>query len=230
MPGHFIEIRKQGARVGAELRKAKLCLAIWRRPIDNHLAASGAAVAKQVRVGGSPVSRAVSYSGVGNLARTAGSRRDVHVGQANADFVGYVDGKSMFINSSNMVLSKDFSGCLMVAYTLASQRRVAHVAASHSPKWDCKQVFLNTLRKNGGSLLGWFRPYEEVYDVNAKLATYQVISTYIGGNINKLITFGAIDAADQGYAIDAFKPVGVAGNDWVVTRARLKQMSSAWNV
>ena len=55
--------------------------------------------------------RNMSYSKAGNTARAVTKRRNVQLGAVVADFVGYTDGRSNYVQSANMVFSKDFSGC-----------------------------------------------------------------------------------------------------------------------
>lgn len=197
----------------------------------SHPAGALGEIAAAVATGGgrgpSSFSRTVSYSGVGR-ALTASDRL---VAQETCDFVGYTDGRSYYIDSNRTVFSKDFSGCLMVCYSVAGQRRVAHSAASAVARMDCKQAFLNTLQQQNAVLHGWFRPYSEATDVNRKLATFQNVSGFIGGDVNRLVTFGVVTATNEAWAIDAFRPTGTAGGTaWVVTYIVRKTMSQAWNV
>jgi len=37
-----------------------------------------------------------------------------------------------------------------------------------------------------------------------------------------------VSQGGQAYSIDAFKPSGIAGNDWVVTDVSPKTMSQSW--
>jgi hypothetical protein len=128
-----------------------------------------------------------------------------------------------------MVFSKDFSGCLMVVYTLDGVRCVAHAAASSVPAMDCKQAFLNKLKTLNAQLIGWFRPYVAAKDDAKKIAAFRAVSKYMGGNINNLTTFGVV-AGGKAYAIDAFKPNNCPGNSWVVTGVTPKTTSKAWMV
>jgi hypothetical protein len=183
-----------------------------------------AAVALGVRPGSS-VSRSASYSAVGRMVTPS----DRPLGQETCDFVGYTDGKSYYINSARTVFSKDFSGCLMVAYTQAGQRRVAHSAASAVAQMDCKQAFLNTIQGNGAVLHGWFRPFRDALDSARRLGAYQAFAGYMGNNPYAITTFGVITAANQAWAIDAFKPQGITGS-WVVTHVAQPALSNAWIV
>lgn len=183
-----------------------------------------AAVAKQLRATPATMGRSASYSAVGRLVTD--SNRPV--GQDTCDFVGYVDGKSNYIVSTRTVFSKDFSGCLMVAYTIAGQRHVAHAAASQVPTMNCKQAFLTTIQGQHAVLIGWFRPFVAATDNGRKANAFGVIGPYVGNNINRLTTFGVVTQANHAYSIDAFKPVVVAGNDWVVTDISPKAMSQSW--
>src|SRR6185436_10857452 len=70
-------------------------------------------------------------------------------GSVDCDFVGYTEGKSLYVPSRGAVISKDFTGCLMVLYSQNGERRVAHSAASQDPDMDCKRAFLRTLTANG---------------------------------------------------------------------------------
>ena len=189
------------------------------------LGAIAADVATRLRDGGGK-SRTASYSAVGR-ALTSSNRA---VGSASCDFVGYVDGQSNYIESARTVFSKDFSGCLMVAYTVNGQRRVAHAAASAVPKMDCKQAFLNTLQANHAVLGGWFRPFVSVRDSGRKATAFGVIGKHVGHNINNLTTFGVITNTGQAYSVDAFKPTTVAGNAWVVTNVSPHVMTNSWIV
>lgn len=189
------------------------------------LGAIAAEVATSERAGGS-LSRTASYSGIGR-AVTAQNRP---IGQDNADFVGYCDGRSYTIDSNQTVFSKDFSGCLFVAYTIAGQRKVAHAAASQVATMDCKQAFLTTIQAQGAILHGWFRPFRDALDGARRMAAYQRHSARMGGNPYAITTFGVITAANQGWAIDAFKPSGIAGSSWVVTHIAQKPLSNAWIV
>ena len=126
------------------------------------------------------------------------------------------------------MFSKDFSGCLMVEYTVGGQRRVAHAAASQNPAMNCKQPFLTTLQGMGAVLNGWFRPFVSATDSTQKAIAFGVIGKYIQHQINNLVTFGVVTANGQPYSIDAFKPHGILGNDWVVTKVSLKVMSQSW--
>lgn len=184
-----------------------------------------AEVALQLRLTPGSASRTASYSDAGRYF-TSSNRM---IGQSSCDFVGYVDGQSNYIQSDQTVFSKDFGGCLMVEYTVGGHRRVAHVAASVVQKMDCKQAFLTTLQGMGAMLTnGWFRPYVEVIDATRKINTYHLIKKYINNQIDNLVTFGAISATGQPYSIDAFKPKGIPGDDWVVTAISLQTMSQSW--
>lgn len=181
-------------------------------------------VAKNLRTTPGSISRSASYSGAGRLL-TSSNR---NVGSVNCDFVGYVDGQSNYIQSTQATFSKDFSGCLMVVYTVAGQRHVAHAAASLVPDMNCKQPFLTTIQAIPAVLNGWFRPYVDALDGNQKIHNYGHVAKYLGGNPNKLTTFGVVTAANQPYAVEAFKPNGIPGNDWVVTSITPKVMSQSW--
>ena len=184
-----------------------------------------AAVATQLRATAGSASRTVSYSAPGRLL-TSSNRP---IGSENCDFVGYVDGQSNYIQSALTVFSKDFSGCLMVAYTHGGNRHVAHSAASDVAPMDCKQAFLTTLQGMGATLIGWFRPFVSASDSGRKVTAFGVVGKYIGNNINNLTTFGVITQGGLGYSVDAFKPSGVAGNDWVVTDVSAKVLSVSWD-
>lgn len=178
--------------------------------------------------GESKFSRTVSYSELGR-AFTASNRL---VGNQNCRFVGYTDGKSFYIQTADTVFSKDFSGCLFVAYRVGGNRRVAHVAASAVAAMDCKQAFLTTVHGIAGAqLIGWFRPYIARRDDMSKISAYHQVKEHIPGqDINKLTTFGVMTQAGAGYSIDAFKPTGVVGADWVVTAITQRTLSRAWFV
>lgn len=181
-------------------------------------------VATSVRTGS--ISRSASYSGIGRAITSS----DRNVGSVNCDFVGYTDGKSMYIQSANTVFSKDFSGCLMVAYTLGGQRHVAHAAASQVPNMDCKQAFLNTIRQMGAALIGWFKPYEAARDDTQKFAALQRFLVYMKDPYS-MTTFGVVTAAGQAYSIDAFKPKAPGiGNSWVITHVSARAMNQNWNL
>lgn len=191
---------------------------------SGNIGAIAADVATNLRTTASK-SRNASYSAVGRLL-TESNRI---VGSENCDFVGYVDGQSNYIQSVQTVFSKDFSGCLMVAYTIAGQRHVAHAAASQVPTMDCKQAFLTTIRGMHANLIGWFRPFVANLDSARKAQAFGVIGKYIQHQINNLTTFGVVTQAGQAYSIDAFKPHGIVGNDWVVTDISVKNMDQNWN-
>jgi hypothetical protein len=184
-------------------------------------------VAKRLR-GGFSVSRLASYSAPGRGATAA----DRPVASQICDFVGYTDGKAHYINSANNVFSKDFSGCTMVVYTQAGVRRVAHAAASAVPAMNCKQAFMTTIQGNGAILIGWFKPYTQAADFARKANAFGIITGYIGGNINRLTTFGVITAGNVAYSLDAFKPVGAGfgANDWVVTYIAPCPLNVGWVV
>lgn len=184
-------------------------------------------VAKRLRADLS-VSAALSYSAPG-LAMTSANRI---LGAENCDFVGYTDGRAHYTVSNNTVFSKDFSGCTMVAYTQGGVRRVAHAAASNVPHMNCRHAFMTTINGHGAVLIGWFKPFTAAEDNDRKMAAFQVITTYVGGNINRLTTFGVITAGNVPYSIDAFKPVGAGfgATDWVVTFVGPRALSGAWVV
>ena len=115
------------------------------------------------------------------------------------------------------MFSKDFSGCLMVVYSIGGQRHVAHAAASNVATMNCKQPFLTTIQGLHAVLGGWFRPFVSALHSGRKANAFVVIGKYVGNNINNLTTFGVVTAAGLAYSIDAFKPSGIPGNDWVVT-------------
>jgi hypothetical protein len=189
------------------------------------IGAIAADVAKHLRGTPGTFARSAGYSAVGRFF-TDSNRM---VGQVNCDFVGYVDGRSNYIHSAKTVFSKDFSGCLMVEYTVGGQRRVAHVAASQVPSMNCKQAFLTTIQGHGAVLSrGWFRPFVSATDTNQKLTEFAVVKEHIGNRIDRLQTFGVVTALGEPFAIDAFKPDGIAGNDWVVTSISPKTMSQSW--
>jgi hypothetical protein len=195
------------------------------------IAAIAAVVATRLRTKPDSIaqkaSRAASYSAPGRVVTPS----DRAVGQGlNCDFVGYVEGQSNYIQSALTVFSKDFSGCLMVAYTVGRQRCVAHVAASQNAKKDCKQAFLTARENEGAALIGWFRPYVDATDFDRKKKAFSVIGKYVGNNINKLTTFGVVTQGGEAYSVDAFKPTGIGGNDWVVTDVSKKEMSQSWSV
>jgi hypothetical protein len=75
---------------------------------------------------------------------------------------------------------------------------------------------------------GWFRPFVSATDSARKINAFGVIRNYIQQQINNLVTFGVVTATGQPYSIDAFKPHGIAGNDWVVTDVSPKVMSQSW--
>ena len=193
---------------------------------SGNIGSIAADVAKNLRTTPGSKSRSASYSKAGRFFTKSNRSKGTQI----CDFVGYVDGQSNYISSTQTVFSKDFSGCLMVDYTLNGQRRVAHAAASQVPKMDCKQAFLDTINGLNATLNGWFRPFVSNLDSNRKITAYGVISKYIGNNINNLTTFGVITPGGLAYAIDAFKPTGIAGNDWVVTHIANKTMSTSWLV
>lgn len=187
------------------------------------IGAAAAYVATHIRTTPDSRSRTVGYSAPGRLL-TSSNRV---VGAVDCDFVGYVDGRSNYIQSTRTVFSKDFSGCLMVEYRVAGQRRVAHVAASGSPPMNCKQPFLTTLQGMGAALTnGWFQPFV-VADSGGKANRFVAIGKYLE-KIDNLVTFGVVTATGNAYSVEAFKPDGVAGNDWVVTDITRKTMSGSW--
>jgi len=194
---------------------------------DGAIGAIAADVATRLRPGFS-LSRQASYSGLGR-ATTQANRA---VGAQNCDFVGYTDGKAHYINSANTVFSKDFSGCTMVVYTQAGVRRVAHAAASAVPAMNCRHAFMTTIQGNGAVLIGWFKPFTQAADGARKVTAFGVINRHIGGDINRLTTFGVVTAANVGYTLDAFKPVGVGygANDWVVTHIASRTLNTGWVV
>jgi hypothetical protein len=191
---------------------------------SGNIGAIAADVATHLRATPGSASRTAGYSGAGRLF----TKSNRAVGSLPCDFVGYVDGQSNYIHSVQTVFSKDFSGCLMVVYTVAGQRRVAHVAASSVATMDCKQAFLTRLHGMHAVLTGWFRPFVSALDSGRKANAFGVIGKYVGHNINNLTTFGVVTQAGQAYSVDAFKPGGVAGNDWVVTDVGAKVMSQSW--
>lgn len=183
-------------------------------------------VAMNLRSTPASKSRTISYSGPGRML----TRSNRLVGSETCDFVGYVDGQSNYVQSTRTVFSKDFSGCLMVVYTHNTHRHVAHAAASLVPMMDCKQAFLDTLQNMNASLVGWFKPYVEDRDFDRKAHAFQSIKQYIGNDPNKLTTFGVVTQAGQAYSVDAFKPKGIGGNDWVVADIVPRVMSQDWKV
>jgi hypothetical protein len=189
------------------------------------IGAIAAAVATGLRTTPSSLARSAGYSAVGRLV-TASNRL---IGTQACDFVGYVDGRSNYVASARTVFSKDFSGCLMVAYVLGGGRRVAHVAASAVPPMDCKQAFLNTLQERNAVLTGWFRPFIGAQHAGRKVTAFGVIRQYVA-SIDGLTTFGVVTAGNEAYSVDAFKPLGVGGNDWVVTNVTAHTMSQSWVV
>lgn len=118
----------------------------------------------------------------------------------------------------------------MVVYNFEGQRRVAHAAASSVPKMDCKQEFLNTPKSKKATLNGWFKPFVDSRDGARKVQTFGSIAQYIGHNPHKLVTFGVITQNAQAYSLEAFKPDGIPGNDWVVTEVTPHAMSREWKV
>jgi len=184
------------------------------------------AVANHFRQGGNVKSRSASYSYMGRRFRQVTFRQNHTIGQVNADFVGYCDGQTNFVNSTRTVLSKDFSGCLMVVYTDTNVRRVAHVASSGVPHMDCKHSFLDhLLHDNNSRLIGWFQPFVGARDNDRKVptATWLINNNYVT-DVNCIVTFGVITAANVAYTFDAFRPRNM-GNDWIVTHTAHKVMS-----
>lgn len=190
------------------------------------IGAIAADVATRQRAGFS-ISRLVSYSEQGR-ARTPGDRL---VGARNCDFVGYTDGKAHYIESTNTVFSKDFSGCTMVVYRKNGMRRVAHVAASAVPAMNCKQAFMETIQNDGAQLIGWFKPFTND-DNQRKINTFMAVTGYIADDIKRLTTFGIITDGNVAYSLDAFKPVeaGLRVNEWVVTHVRQHELNRGWVV
>lgn len=181
--------------------------------------------------GGFSASRSLSYSKLGNFVREQKGTQDVAVGNSPAaDFVGYTDGYTNYTPSPGLCVSKDFSGCLMVAYTLGAIRYVAHAAASNSADNDCKQAFLTELQNAGAVLHGWFRPFIMATDNAAKQTAMQGAARFLGGNFYKFTTFGVITAANQGFGITAFKPISLnlGTNDWVVTNVVQRPLSQSF--
>jgi hypothetical protein len=198
-------------------------------------------VATHLRMGSSK-SRSASYSAIGR-AFTSSNRV---VGSINSDFVGYTEGRSWYIPTTGAAMSKDFSGCLFVSYSVNGEHRVAHAASASAsnPRMDCKQAFLHTLQAQNAVLHGWFRPYDDATDLGAKIAEYQLLNSYMNNQINNLVTFGAITAAGVPYSINAFKPYKMGkvigglrhpgpilpGNDWVVTSVHQRTMTHDWDL
>ena len=191
---------------------------------SGNIGAIAADVATHLRATPVSKSRTAGYSAAGRLF----TKSNRVIGSLPCDFVGYVDGQSNYIQSVQTVFSKDFSGCLMVVYTVGGQRHVAHDAASSVATMNCKQAFLTRLRGMNAVLTGWFRPFVSNPDSGRKQNAFGVIGKYVGHNINNLTTFGIATQAGQAYSVDAFKPGGVAGNDWVVTDVSAKVMSQSW--
>ena len=150
----------------------------------------------------------------------------------NCDFVGYTDGKAHYINSPNTVFRKDFSGCTMVVYTQGGIRRVAHAAASNVPAMNCRQAFMTTIQGHGAALVGWFKPYIQAENFARKASAFAVVTGYVGGNINRLTTFGVVSSTNAAYSLDAFKPAGggFGANDWVVTHIAPCHLNPSWVV
>jgi len=171
-----------------------------------------AKVAVEMR-GPAIASRSLSYSGIGR-AMTDANRT---IGQDVCDFVGYVDGCSYYTPSNRTVFSKDFSGCIMAAYTVAGQRRVAHAAASSVPEMDCKQGFLTAIQGQAANLHGRFRPFVDANDGARRFNAYNAIKNFVGNNPYAITTFGVMTAGNVAYAIDAFKPTAGPPGAWVVT-------------
>jgi hypothetical protein len=180
---------------------------------------------------GISITRPTSYSGLGTYTREVTGRQDVAIGNATADFVGYTDCFTNYTPSNGLCFSKDFSGCLMVAYTYNGNRFVAHAAANSNTDNDCKQAFLTHLQNIGAIMLGWFRPYVEALDGAAKMTAMVKAKKYVNNNFYNFSTFGVITAANQGYSITAFRPVSLnlANNDWVVTNVTPKAMTVSFN-
>lgn len=191
------------------------------------MGAVAAAVATRLRPGFS-LSREASYSSLGR----SNTQADRAVGAQTCDFVGYTDGKAHYINSPNTVFSKDFSGCTMVVYTQAGVRRVAHASASGVANMNCRHAFMTTIQGNGAVLTGWFKPFVQATDGGRKATAFAVITGFVGGNINRLTTFGVVTAANVAYTLDAFKPAGVGygANDWVVTYIATRNLDPGWVV
>ena len=182
-------------------------------------------VAMNLRTTPSSASRGASYSAVGRAVTSS----DRPVGSEMCDFVGYVDGQSNYIDSALSVFSKDFSGCLMVVYSVGGQRRVAHVAASQVAKMDCKQAFLDTIRANGATLIGWFRPYVQSRDVDDKIKAFNRVKAHVPRQqVDNLTTFGVMTSTNRGYSVDAFRSAASPGNIWIVTKVVERTLSTNW--
>lgn len=188
------------------------------------LADMAAEVAKKLRPGIS-LTRLVSYSDTAK-EHTPQNR---FLGAALCDFVGYVDGRSNYIATDRAVISKDFSGCLMVSYVVNGERRVAHSAASQDPARDCKQAFLTTLQGQNARQLSWFKPYT-TDEAAGFIQRFAVASPHVGGRPNRMTTFGVVTSTGDAYAIEAFKPLAAVQNDWIVTAVRRPQIRSSWTV
>jgi hypothetical protein len=183
-----------------------------------------AEVARKLRPGIS-LTRLASYS---DIAREHSSQNRF-IGAALCDFVGYVDGRSNYIATDRAVISKDFSGCLMVSYVVGGQRRVAHSAASQDPARDCKQAFLTTLRGLNAQQLIWFKPYTND-EAAGFIQRFAVARAHVNGNVNRMTTFGVVTPTGEAYAIEAFKPLAAVQNDWIVTAVRRPQIRTSWTV
>jgi hypothetical protein len=188
------------------------------------LADMAAEVSKKLR-GGISLTRLASYSDTGKEYLP----QNRFIGATICDFVGYVDGRSNYIATDRAVISKDFSGCLMVTYVVNGERRVAHSAASQDPARDCKQAFLTTLRGMNAQQLSWFKPYTSADDAGF-IQRFAVASPHVSGQPNRMTTFGVVTATGDAYAIEAFKPLAAVQNDWIVTAVRRPQIRSSWTV
>jgi hypothetical protein len=175
---------------------------------------------------GISMTRAASYSKLGTAYRASQGTQDVAIGNANADFVGYSDGYTNYTPSAGLCFSKDFSGCLMVAYRENGVRYVAHAAANQNDDLDCKQAFLTELQNKNATMIGWFRPFIREVDNAAKTTAMLKAQKYLNNNFYNFTTFGVITAQNLAYAITAFKPVSLnlGTNDWVVTNVASKVM------
>ncbi len=149
-------------------------------------------------------------------------------------YVPYRDGRIVYHEGNEAVLSSEYSGCLMAVYEAAHLRRVAHVPKSNSIDNDCIGEFRDffaahsTLKgedkarhaKPDHELVHYFQPFVEARDAETQLVL-----------IGKLMQAGMI-GAPHGFTV--FGLVTVPDNDcvsiWAVKPTAQPSTGELWHV
>ncbi len=130
----------------------------------------------------------------------------------NVAYVPYRDGRIVYHEGNEAVLSAEYSGCLMGVYEAAHQRRVAHVPKSNSIRNDCIGEFRDwfsahsvqtgedkaRVAKAGYELTHYFQPFVESRDADLQAVLIgKLMQEGVIGNPYGFTVFGLVTAPEN---------------------------------